>query len=376
MIYLDFAATTLIKPPEVIRRTAWAVKNLASPGRGQYFSADLAEKIAYGCREKAAAMFNVSQPDNVVITFNATHGLNMAINTLAYKGCRTVVSGYEHNAVMRPLHAVGAEIITAGSPLFDRQAAIDAFDRAITPDIRLTVCTAASNVFGFLLPIAEIAQLCRDRDVPLIIDASQAAGTIELDFSDLGAAFMAMPGHKGLYGTQGTGLLLCSEMVKPIMQGGTGGDSRLNVMPDYLPDAGEAGTHNMPGIAGLSAGLDFVRSIGVRRILRHEQKMAELCALELKRIPGITVYSAEDKSTQGGVLSFTCVGLDCVTVAQKLAGYGICVRAGLHCAPLAHRTAGTLDTGTVRVSMSAFTKPGDIFCLSRAMSKIMSSSKA
>ena len=375
MIYLDSAATTLIKPPEVIRRTAWAVKNLASPGRGQYYNADLSEKIAYDCREKAAAMFGVSEPDNVVITFNATHGLNMAINTLAYRGCRTVVSGYEHNAVMRPLHAVGAEIITAESPLFDRQAAIDTFERAVTPDVGLVVCTAVSNVFGFVLPIAEIAELCRDRGVPLIIDASQAAGTIELDFTALGAAFMAMPGHKGLYGPQGTGLLLCSETVKPFMRGGTGGDSKLPDMPDYLPDAGEAGTHNMPGIAGLSAGLDFVRSTGVGRILRHEREMIELCALELGKIHGITVYSTKNKGTQSGVLSFTCGGLDCVTAAQRLARYGICVRAGLHCAPRAHETAGTLDTGTVRVSASAFTKPEDIYCISRAMSKIMNSAR-
>ena len=376
MIYLDSAATTLIKPPEVIRRTAWAVKNLASPGRGQYYNADLAEKTAYGCREKAAAMFGVGQPDNVVLTFNATHGLNMAINTLAYRGCRTVVSGYEHNAVMRPLHAVGAEVITAESPLFDRQAAIDAFERAVTPDTGLAVYTAVSNVFGFVLPISEIAEICRVRGVSLIIDASQAAGTIELDFTALGAAFMAMPGHKGLYGPQGTGLLLCADGVKPFMRGGTGGDSRLPDMPDYLPDAGEAGTHNMPGIAGLSAGLDFVRSTGAGRILRHERKMTELCTSELGKIPGITVYSTGDKRVQSGVLSFTCGGLDCVTAAQRLAGYGICVRAGLHCAPRAHNTAGTLDTGTVRVSVSAFTKPGDIYCLSRAMSRIMNDVRA
>lgn len=376
MIYLDSAATTLIKPQEVIRRTAWAVKNLASPGRGQYYNADLAEKVAYGCREKAAAMFGVSQPDNVVLTFNATHGLNMAINTLAYSGCRVVVSGYEHNAVMRPLHSIGAEIITAASPLFDRQGAIDAFDRAVTPDTGLVVCTAVSNVFGFVLPIAEIAEICRVRGVPLIIDASQAAGNVELDFTALGAAFMAMPGHKGLYGPQGTGLLLCSDGVKPFMRGGTGGDSRLPDMPDYLPDAGEAGTHNMPGIAGLSAGLDFVRSTGMGRILRHERRMTELCASELEKIPGVTVYGAENKNAQSGVLSFTCAGLDCVTAAQQLSKYGICVRAGLHCAPRAHETAGTLETGTVRVSASAFTKPGDIYCLSRAMSKIMDSAHA
>ena len=372
MIYLDSAATTLVKPKTVSDKVLWALTNLSSPGRGQYLNAELAEKTAFECREKTAALFNVKEPDDVVFTFNATHGLNMAIFTLARPNGRCVVSGFEHNAVMRPLKSRGMEIIKAESPLFDRESAVGAFDRAIDNSIDFVVCTAVSNVFGYILPIEEIAEICRKRRVPLIIDASQGAGTLDLDFTRLGAAFMAMPGHKGLYGPQGTGILLCGQKVRPLLMGGTGGDSRLPSMPDYLPDAGEAGTHNMVGIAGLSAGIDFVSKMTPGKILRHEQKLASVCAGGLRRIRGVNVYYTGDRNVQSGVLSFTAEGRDCEEIASELGKRGICVRAGLHCAPSAHETVGTLKKGTVRVSFSAFNSKKDVMRFLNTMGRILS----
>ena len=353
MIYLDSAATTLRKPESVYRETMRAMRTLTSPGRGQYSASEKSAEVLFKCREKAAKLFNVCDADNVVFTFNATHGLNIAINTVASSGCKAVVSGYEHNAVMRPLRYKEADITVIRTPLFDTKATISGFERAITKNTDLVVCTAMSNVFGYILPIYEIAEICRDRDVPLIIDASQGAGVLDLDFKMLGAAFMAMPGHKGLYGPQGTGILLCSRGIKPLIFGGTGGNSAMPFMPDFLPDAAEAGTHNVLGIAGLSAGIDYVLKTTAQKILKHERALTKLCAEGLKR-RGFSVFSSDNNNDFGGVLSFVPKYTDPITFASGLAEKGVCVRAGLHCAPTAHETAGTLSGGTVRVSVSAF----------------------
>ena len=235
MIYLDSAATTLQKPPEVARASAWAICHLASPGRGGHRPAMAAADTAFACREEAAALFDVPEPEQVVFTFNATHGLNLAIKSLVRPGDTVVVSGYEHNAVTRPLRAIpGVTVRVADSPLFDRAAALEAFRRALTPEVRAAVCTHVSNVFGFILPIEDIAALCRSRGIPLIVDASQSAGCLPISLRELGAAFIAMPGHKGLYGPQGTGLLLCGGAAEPLLEGGTGSVSLRQEMPDSV----------------------------------------------------------------------------------------------------------------------------------------------
>lgn len=354
MIYLDAAATTLQKPKGVSAAVGKAVKTLTSPGRGQYYNAMLSSKIAYECREKAAQLFNVPYPDNVVFTFNATHGLNMAINSLVEKGDRVVVSGYEHNAVMRPLKHLGADTVIADCELFDSEGAVRSFERHITPDTKAVVCTHVSNVFGFIFPLEEIGGICRKKGVPFIVDASQSAGAVKVDFNALNAEFVAMPGHKGLYGPQGTGLLLCRKSVVPLLKGGTGSSSKLSYMPDFLPDAGEAGTHNMPGISGLSAGLDFVMSTGTERILRHEKELIGYLIPRLSAIEGLRVFASGDSAFQAGVLSLLPEHMDCEYYADLLSQYGVAVRAGFHCSPCAHDSAGTYDTGTVRVSVSAF----------------------
>ena len=256
MIYFDAGATTLQKPETVARAMYRAVGTLSSPGRGSY--PDLR------CRTLAAELFGAADPEQVVFTSSATHGLNIAIRTLVKPGGRVVISGYEHNAVTRPLHAIpGVEIAVADAPLFDREEMVRQFAQALETPADAVICTHVSNVFGYRLPVERIAALCRERSVPFVLDASQSAGTLPVDMTALGAAFIAMPGHKGLYGPQGTGLLLCGMEPEPLLRGGTGSQSLLQAMPDQLPDRLEPGTHNMPGIAGLLEGLRFVKARGV-----------------------------------------------------------------------------------------------------------------
>jgi len=331
-----------------------------------------AAQTAFACREEAAALFHVPSPDQVVFTFNATHGLNIAIKSLVRPGNRVVVSGYEHNAVTRPLHAIGAETAAAASPLFDQRAALDAFVRELDRGADAAVCTHVSNVFGFILPIEEIAAACRARCVPLIVDASQSAGCVPVDFEALGAAFVAMPGHKGLYGPQGTGLLLCGHEAVPVLEGGTGSESRRQEMPDFLPDRLEAGTHNIAGIAGLLEGIRYVRRKGPETIGSHESRLIQRLGGGLRKQSGVQVFLSEDRSVQAGVLSFRLEGRDCEEVGELLGDRGFALRAGLHCAPLAHQTAGTLDTGTVRASVSAFSQEQDVVQLLRALESVKS----
>ena len=352
MIYLDSAATTLLRPVAVEQAVLNAIRTSASPGRGGHTPSMRAAETVYNCRCAAAALFNAQEPENIVFTMNATHALNMAINSFSPRGKKVVISGFEHNSVLRPLRAVGAKISIAGRKLYDSADTLDHFESAL-PGAELAVCTHVSNVFGYILPVERIAELCRRHGVPLIIDASQSAGVLEINAAQLGAAYIALPGHKGLMGVQGTGILVCGDAPVPLMHGGTGSDSRSELMPTYLPDAGEAGTHNVCGIAGLLAGIDYIRQKGSAKILEHEQTLREAMLKELADVPYIRVFSG-DKGNQSGVLSVQCTHTDSESLASMLAERGICVRGGLHCAPCAHESAGTLDKGTVRISFSPF----------------------
>nr|MBP7153608.1 aminotransferase class V-fold PLP-dependent enzyme [Oscillospiraceae bacterium] len=318
MIYLDSAATSLLKPPSVARATAMAVRTMASPGRGGHSAAMRAADTVFACREAAAELFHVPEPERVVFTMNATHALNIAIHSLVSPGDPVVISGYEHNSVTRPLHALGAQVRVAESPLFDPEAAVSAFRRAL-PGAKAAVCTMVSNVFGYLLPVREIAELCAAAGVPLIVDASQAAGCVAFDAAALGAAFVAMPGHKGLLGPQGTGILLCFAQPKPLLCGGTGSQSVLQDMPEELPDRLEAGTHNVPGIAGLLAGIRYLSAQGVEHIERRERWLAQRLTAQLRAQPRLEVFASPDPACQTAVLSVRCRDMDSELLAQKLA---------------------------------------------------------
>ncbi len=362
MIYLDSAATTFQKPPEVAQAVAEAMQTLSSPGRGGYPAAMRAAETAYTCRCELAELFHVAEPERVVFTMNATHALNMAIKSLVPPGGRAVISGYEHNAVTRPLAALGARVSVAAAPLFHPEQVSEAFAQLVVPGVDAVICNHVSNVFGFIQPVEAVAAICRNRGVPLIVDASQSAGVLPLDLEELGAAFIAMPGHKGLYGPQGTGVLLCGREVRTrsLLEGGTGSLSLQQEMPDFLPDRLEAGTHNMPGIAGLLAGVRFLKREGIADICRWERLLALQAAEGLKRMPGVRVFALPGLHAQTGVLSFTVAGQEPEMLAGTLAVQGIAVRAGFHCAPLAHKSAGTLETGTVRASFSRANKEEDV----------------
>ena len=369
MIYFDAGATTLQKPEAVRRAMYQAVHTLSSPGRGSYPATRRAEETDLRCRMAAAELFHVDDPAHVVFTSCATHGLNIAIRTLVKPGSRVVISGYEHNAVTRPLHAIpNVEIAVADGPLFDPAAMLAQFRQALAQPADAVICTHVSNVFGYVLPVSDIAALCREKGVPFVLDASQSAGMLPVDMKALGASFIAMPGHKGLYGPQGTGLLLCGCETEPLLRGGTGSQSILQEMPAELPDRLEAGTHNMPGIAGLLEGLRFVQRQGVARIADYEGELGRYAAQRLADIPGVEVFSGPE---QTGVVSFRVSGWDCEELGEALASRGIALRAGLHCAPLAHRTAGTLETGTVRFSPSVFNRRQEVDTLTREVSGIV-----
>ena len=355
MIYLDAAATTLEKPPQVRQAMAQAAAELSTPGRSE-----------------AAALFGVPSPENVVFTMNATHGLNIAIRSLVAPGSRVVISGYEHNAVCRPLYAIPEVRLTVvDAPPFRREQAAEEFRRAILAGADAVIVNHVSNVFGCVQPLEEIAGVCRSRGVPLLVDASQSAGTLPLHLTELGAAFIAMPGHKGLYGPQGTGLLLCGDRpARPLLLGGTGSASRDRQMPPTLPDRLEAGTHNMPGIAGLLEGLRFVRRRTPEAIACRERQLAAEAVRRLKALPGVEVFTPANGPHPTGVVSFRAAGRDCEELAEALGRRGIALRAGLHCAPLAHRTAGTLDTGTVRLSLSDFNTPAQIEKLAQELHQL------
>jgi selenocysteine lyase/cysteine desulfurase len=307
---------------------------------------------------EAAELFNVPSPEQIVFTMNATHGLNIAINSMVSSGTRVLTSGYEHNSVTRPLAAKAAEIRVARSKPFDSEEILNSFKENISW-AELVVCTYVSNVFGFILPIYEIAQLCRENSVPLIVDASQAAGVLDVDFKRLGAAYAAMPGHKGLFGPQGTGILICSVPCQPLLSGGSGSDSIPQTMPDYLPDRLEAGTHNVCGIAGLKEGISYVRNKGINAISDHEQRLLHLMVKELQPLENLELFTSQCQN-QAGVLSVRSKLMNCEDFAAALSQNGICVRSGLHCAPYAHRTVGTIDTGTVRFSFSPFNTEDEI----------------
>ena len=344
MIYLDNGATSFHKPESVHRAVARALRTCANPGRGGYGAAMQAAETVYGCREEAAKLFDC-RPEQVILTTSCTHGLNIAIGSLVKPGDRVIVSGVEHNAVIRPLHAMGAEVAVAGRKLFDWEDTLESFRRELKKGAKAAVFTHVSNVFGYILPVEPLAEMCREKGVPFIIDAAQSAGSLPVKLGALGANFIAMPGHKGLLGPQGTGLLLCADQARPLLYGGTGSASISREMPEDLPERLEAGTLNVPGIAGLREGLRYVARVGEETIFHREHEQLRRCVRGLEKL-GFRVFAGPH---QAATVSFV-PGMDCEEAAAILASMGFAVRAGLHCAPFAHESAGTLATGTVRVS--------------------------
>ena len=361
MIYLDNAATTLEKPPAVSRAMCWAMRHAGGAGRSAHPPAMLGADIIYDTRRLAAQVFDVPDPTRVIFTANATQALNMALYAMAQTRRHFAISGFEHNAVYRPILELvkrnNLKLTMLRSALWEDALLLEQAEQAIRDGADCFVLCHVSNVFGYIQPLEQLDALLSEHGIPLILDASQSAGVLPLSVSKLHSlAAVGMPGHKGLYAPPGTGMLLwmSQDLPAPLLLGGTGSLSEQADMPDFLPDRLESGTVNVAGIAGLFEGLQFVSKVGESEIAAWECKLRDLVTEKLREVPGVTVYTSLDPQKQTGVLSFTCRQLPCEIVAQRLAEHNICVRAGLHCAPLAHSTAGTLETGTVRISPGWF----------------------
>ncbi len=362
MIYLDNAATTYPKPPQVYRVWNEAMRGFgANPGRGGYPFAVKTGEAVYDSRAKCAELFG-AEPENTVFTLNCTHALNYAIKGIAGRRPHFVISDIEHNAVLRPVHACagaygGSYSIFETSD--DDEITLSRAERAIRRDTSAVVCTAASNVTGRRLPLEGLAALCKSRNVPLIVDAAQGAGVLPLKIGN-GVSFICCAGHKGLYGPMGTGLLISdgSHKLKTLIEGGTGSASESPLQPEFTPDRFESGTINTAGAIALGYGAEFVKNKTPEAILRHELQMCRRFCEGARRINEVTLY-ADIKSDNIGkfapVVSFNMRGIHSTELSELLGSRGICMRGGLHCAPMAHKKLGTLQSGTVRFSPSVFT---------------------
>ncbi len=363
MIYFDNAATTLRKPKRVGQATLTAIYTAAGAGRSGHRPAIHAGELVYQCREAAAELFGVEDCTRVVFTYNATHALNLAIHGLCEADTVVAISAMEHNSVVRPLVERNIRYHVLQSPLFEPLAMLRAAEQAIAAGVNLFIINHVSNVFGAIAPLEGLDALLTAYDIPLILDASQSAGVLDIPvrrYQSLAA--VCMPGHKALYGPQGTGILLVlsDRLQRTLLQGGTGSLSAQLQQPDFLPDRWESGTLNVPGIAGLTEGIRFVLRRGAGQILRHEKLLLHTLVEALQSVPDTQVFAAENEGLQCGVLSFRHRQLSSESIAERLAEQGVCVRAGLHCAPLAHQNAGTEETGTVRVSLGAFNTLGEV----------------
>lgn len=360
VLYWDNAATTWPKPPSVERAVVTALRHYGgNPGRtGHQLGMAAAEQL-YACREAAAAFFGLSDPSGVVFTHNCTTALNTVIHGVLAAGGRAVISDLEHNAVWRPMHSLSPRYprydLAAWSP--DEDEIVENFRRAIRPDTRLLLCTHASNVFGVTFPLRRLAALAHEHGLPFCVDAAQTAGVLPIDMERDGIDFLCVAAHKGLYAPMGTGLLLSRSGVKlnSLTQGGTGSSSLSPAQPAELPDRLESGTPNTPGICGLLAGIRFVEERGRESIYRHELTLLQQVYDRLAGHPGLRFFVGRPEAGRHApVLSLQVAGYTGEQVAAMLNGHRVAVRAGLHCAPLAHRHFGTLPDGTVRLAPSAF----------------------
>lgn len=363
-LYLDNAATSFPKPPTVYEAVRRALTEVgASPGRAAHRHARLASAMVGEAREKVASFLGIMDADRVIFTKNATESINIVLKGWLRKGDRVLISAVEHNSVVRPLKrmseiGVNTEIIPCSR---GGTIDLDALRRHLESRPRLVALTHASNVNGSLQPVEEIALMCSESGTPLLLDAAQTAGVQPIRAAEWDLAMLACSAHKALLGPPGVGVLyIRSDLdVQPLMEGGTGSRSEEAIQPEYCPDRYESGTPNLPGIAGLVAGIDYILDTGLEAIRDHELRLAFHLEEELGKLPGITVVSPEVRGT--GTVSFTMTGLNPADAGHLLdEGFDIAVRTGLHCAPLAHRTFGTFPEGTVRVSPGYATTAADV----------------
>jgi cysteine desulfurase family protein len=378
--YLDNAASTWPKPRQVTQAVERVlVEAAANPGRsGHSLSIEAARTIA-DARQEVASLFAIRDPLRVVFTKNATEALNIVIAGLLRPGDHVITSGMEHNSVMRPLHAAqdrGVDLSVIGCSSIG-ELDPEEVKKAIKPGTKLIILTHASNVTGTIMPVSDIGALAKENGIVFCVDAAQTAGCLPIDVEVMNINLLAFTGHKSLYGPQGTGGLYIreglEELIRPLMAGGTGSASELEEQPAFMPDKYESGTPNTPGIAGLLAGVRFIRENGIDSIRAHELDLVAELRTELASIPGVHVHGPENPQQTIAVVSFTIDGMSPSEVAFRLDDeFAIMVRSGLHCAPSAHKTINTFPQGTVRLSPGWFTTHEDVGRVVHAVSQIVS----
>lgn len=375
VVYLDYAATSALRPEPVIDAVARYLRDVgATPGRAGHRRAVEAGRIVLRCRRMLAELFNApGDPGRLTFHLNATHALNAALFGLLRPGDRVVRTAYDHNAVRRPVLALAQRgvhgSVLAGDP--SGGIAMGEAERALI-GARLLVITHANNVIGNMLPVADLAGMAHAAGALVLVDAAQSAGHLPIDVRGMGIDVLAFAGHKGLLGPQGTGGLWVREGVElpPALFGGTGGDSDSPDMPALMPDRLEAGSMNGPGIAGLLAGVEWVIRRGGDALLEHEMSMKSRLAGALARIPGVTIHSVP-RGYAVGIVTITIAGIDPAEAALRLdREFGVLVRAGLHCAPESHAILGTARTGAIRFSVGWATTGAEVDRAAAAVARI------
>src|SRR5262245_20357571 len=378
MIYLDNAATSFPKPESVYRALdRFARESLANPGRAGHRMALAAEHALDDARHRLNQFVRGQGPERFVFTLNGTDALNMAFKGALREGDHVVTTDLEHNSVSRPLRALELSgFITLTRVAADGGGTVDpdAVRQALMPKTRLVAVTHASNVLGTIQPVAEIGRFAKERDALLLVDAAQTIGVAQIDVQAMGIDLLAFPGHKGLLGPTGTGALYVRPglTLKAWREGGTGGDSASETQPKEWPYFLEGGTPNVLGVAGMSAGIQFVEETGLDAIQEHECDLVERLWQKLEEMPGVEVFGHRDRSRRVGTLSFLSESLPAAELGGILdQAFEIAIRPGLHCAPYIHRALGTFPEGTVRVSPGPFSTEADVDRLAEAVREIV-----
>lgn len=377
MIYFDNGATTWPKPKETIAAMEECMRTAgANPGRGGHQMSLAAGRIILEAREAVANLFNIEDPSRVIFCGNATEALNLGLKGLLKPGDHVITSSMEHNATARPLHVLAQNGVKVTEIKCTEQGVLDPQDvaKAIKSETKLIAMVHASNVTGTILPIAEIGQIAHNNGVKFLVDAAQTAGYLDIDVAKMNIDLLAFTGHKCLYGPQGTGGLFIGPGLEltPIFQGGTGSKSESLEQPEDMPDRYESGTPNTPGIAGLGAGIRYIKSRGLDKIRAHEQRLLARLIDGLKQMKNIELYGLADPSKQVPVVSINVKGQDSSEIAFALDRvFHVACRSGLHCAPSAHKTIGTIDRGTVRFSLSLFNTETEIDQVLKALEQVI-----
>jgi len=381
-VYLDNAATSFPKPEAVYSTVDEFMRKIGvSAGRGAYRQALESDRIIYDTRKVLAKLFNIQDVTRIVFTSSITDSLNLVLKGILNQGDHVVTSSMEHNAVWRPLKVLEKDRgvgITAVQCNTDGSINPDSVRSSIKDKTKLIVLTHSSNVTGTVMPISEIGAAARKYNIPLLVDAAQTAGLLPIDVKAMAIDLLAFTGHKGLMGPMGTGGLYIKDgiSIRPLKEGGTGGDSKLEHQPESLPDRYEAGTLNVSGIAGLGAAVKFILSEGVEKIRNREANLTAYALEKLSETEGITLYGPKGIKDRVGVISLNMMDLNPQKIGHLLdEKYGIMVRTGLHCAPCAHRTIGTIDRGTIRIGLGYFSSEKDIDCFVQAARDIVKTAK-